>query len=252
MLPGGAMSSKRPPFVFVHSPLVGPFTWSLVAGELQRRGAEVLTPALRDPAAPSAPFWQQHAESVAAALRALSSERAPILVGHSGAGALLPAIRAASGRPGAGYIFVDAGIPQDGESRIGAPGSAFAGELRALYAAGGRFPNWSDAGLAAIVPNAAIRRRLLDDLRPQPLAFWEEPIPVFSGWPDAPCAYLHLSPAYDEPAAQARAAGWPVRSMPAGHFHMLVDPAAVADTLLDLAEVTITGSCGAPHFRDAR
>jgi hypothetical protein len=34
--------------VFVHSPLVGPFTWSLVAQHLQAVGFDVLVPTLTD------------------------------------------------------------------------------------------------------------------------------------------------------------------------------------------------------------
>ena len=76
-------------------------------------------------------------------------------------------------------------------------------------------------------------------MRPRPLAFFTEPIPVFAGWPDAPCAFLQFSPAYDVPARRAREAGWRYREIAAGHFHMLVDPAAVADALLDLIEYPI-------------
>ena len=80
-----------------------------------------------------------------------------------------------------------------------------------------------------------VRRRLLAELRPRPLAFFTEPIPaVFAGWPDAPCAFLQYSSAYDVPARRAKEAGWRYREIAAGHFHMLVDPAPVANTLLDL------------------
>jgi hypothetical protein len=73
------------------------------------------------------------------------------------------------------------------------------------------------------VPNQALRLGLLAQLRAQPWAFWEEPIPVFAGWPDAPCAYLRFAP---NPAYDAEVSG--------GHFHMLVDPTAVTGALLDL------------------
>jgi hypothetical protein len=72
-------------------------------------------------------------------------------------------------------------------------------------------------------------------LHSQPLSFFLEPIPVPAGWPDAPCGYLRLSPAYDGPANRARAAGWPVREIDGNHFQMLIDPAGVTTALLDLA-----------------
>jgi soluble lytic murein transglycosylase-like protein len=161
-----------------------------------------------------------------------------VLAGHSGAGALLPAIRQAIGRPVAGYIFVDAGIPIDGRSRLASFGEGEAAdEFRRFLAGGGRFPTWTAAELAEILPAAAVAAALAADLRPRGRPFWDEPIPVFKGWPDAPCGYLLFSDSYRSEAAQARAMGWPTRELPGGHFHMLVEPQAVAEALLDLAAI---------------
>jgi hypothetical protein len=220
-----------PAFALIHSPLVGPATWGPVADELRRRGAEVVVPDLDGAPDVDEPFWRQHAGAAAAAL---PTDRRPVLVGHSGAGVLLPAIRQQSGRPVAAYLFVDAGLPEGGP-RLG--GGEWAERLRALYAAGGRFPDWTDADLEPVVPDPAARRQLLADLRPPPLAFWEEAIPVPPDWPDAACAYLRFppNPAYDAAAERARQLGWPYAEIAGGHFHMVVDPPAVAAALLDLA-----------------
>lgn len=220
-------------FVLVPSPLVGPLTWSPVAQQLRQRGFEALIPTLQQDEDAPEPLWMQHARSATDALRAARAARV-ILVGHSGAGQLLPAIRQQADRPVAAYIFVDAGIPEDGQARLGS--GAFAQQLRDLYARGERFPNWMDEHLRAVVPDQALRRGLLGQLRPQPWAFWEEPIPVFAGWPDAPCGYLRFAPnpAYDTAADEARRRGWPYAELSGGHFHMLVDPTAVTEALLDL------------------
>src|SRR5690348_6220402 len=78
-------------FVLIHSPLVSPFTWRSTAAALAARGHTARVPDLRD--TPGAgPYWQQHAASAAAALADLPADRPLILVAHSGAGALLPAI----------------------------------------------------------------------------------------------------------------------------------------------------------------
>jgi hypothetical protein len=217
----------------IHSPLLGPETWGPVAEELRRDGAEAVVPDLGTGTEDGEPFWRQHARAAAVVVRGLPADRRPVLVAHSGAGVLLPAIRGLADRPVAAYVFVDAGLPHEG-SRIG--GGPWADQLRALYAGGGRFPNWTDADLAGLVPDPAARRRLLADLRPQPLAFWEEPIPIPAGWPDAPCAYLRFppNPAYDDDAAEARRLGWPYAEIPGGHFHMLVDPPAVATAIVGL------------------
>lgn len=221
-------------FVLVPSPLVGPLTWSPVAQQLRRRGFEALTPTLQQDEDAPEPLWMQHAGSAATALRAASADSDVVLVGHSGAGQLLPAVRHEADRPVAAYVFVDAELPHDGQPRLGS--GAFAEQLRQLYARGGRFPNWTDEDLRAVIPDQLLRRGLLAQLQPQPWPFWDEPIPVFAGWPDAPCAYLRFAPnpAYDAAADEARRRGWPYAEVSGGHFHMLVDPTAVTEALMDL------------------
>jgi hypothetical protein len=78
-----------------------------------------------------------------------------------------------------------------------------------------------------------VRHQLVAEIRPRSLPFFTEPIPTFDGWPDAPCVYIKFSESYAWDAEQARQSGWPVREIDAGHFHMLVDPAAVADWIVD-------------------
>ena len=48
-------------YVLIHSPLVGPLTWSLVANEMRQRGLDVIVPALEDSSDSKEPFWKQHA-----------------------------------------------------------------------------------------------------------------------------------------------------------------------------------------------
>ncbi len=225
--------------VLIHSPLVGPLTWSLVGDELRRRGVGVVAPRLADAGDDGLPFWQQHAAAVAQGVEAVSAGAALVLVGHSGAGSLLPVIGQRVGRSVAAYVFVDAGIPSNGKSRLdlmAAEDPAFAGELRQHLTAGGRFPDWQEEDLRAAIPEPRLRRRMIAELHPRPLAFFEEPIPVFASWPDAPCGYLQLSSAYDEPAERARQGAWAYREVDGSHFHMLVEPTVVADVLLDLVE----------------
>jgi hypothetical protein len=227
-----------PVFVLVHSPLVGPATWAPVAEHLRRRGLGVAVPSLRDRGEMGGPFWRQHAIAAAAMIRALPSGRPIVLVGHSGAGPLLPAIREASERDVAAYIFVDAGIPVDGASRLDLLRFELpevAEQLQAHLEAGGRYPEWCDEDLRSTVPDDEQRRLLLGEMQPRALPFWTEALPVFSGWPDAPCAFLQLSEGYAVPASRARADGWLYQQIDAGHFHMLVDPEAVTAPLVELA-----------------
>jgi len=233
----------NPAFVLVHSPLVGPGTWLPVAQSLEQQDVAVLVPRLMDDGQTVLPYWTQHAEAVARGMSSLPADRPLILVGHSGAGLLLPAIRERMPNPVAGYIFVDAGLPRDGMSRLTEIEDSIpedAAGFREHLEAGGRFPVWTDQDLSDIIPDRRLRHDLLDALSPRPLSFFTEPIPVFAGWPDAPCAYIKLSDGYGRAAEAAEHAGWALSEIDAGHFHMLVDPVEVAALLLAHAESMAT------------
>lgn len=225
--------------ILVHSPLVGPFTWAPVAQRLRARGHAVLVPALADRGVTPPPYWQQHAAAVQQSLAMVPQEQPLILVGHSGAGAELPVLAQVSHHPVNGYLFVDAGLPHPGQSRLTAmeaTSPAVAQALRQLFAAGERFPNWSDADLLEELPAAAVRRQVLAELQPRAQDFFTEVLPVVDGWPDAPCGYLVFTPGYHHFLENAQQAGWPNRTLASGHFHMLVDPVAVTDALDDLLQ----------------
>jgi hypothetical protein len=95
-------------------------------------------------------------------------------------------------------------------------------------------PPWGDADLREEIPDARLRASVVAEVRPQPRAFWHEPLPAVPGWPDAPCGYLELSPHYEAAAARARREGWAYRHLPGRHFELLRRPADVAEAILDL------------------
>ena len=222
-------------YILIHSPLVGPLTWSRVASEMQARGLEALVPALEDSPSSRDPFWRQHADSVARSFSGTPRERPVILVAHSGAGPLLPVIRQSIPNPVRAYVFVDAGIPQDGATRLDLmklEDPQWAQEYQTHLESGGRFPTWSNEDLREILPDDHLRAQMVSELRPRGLDFFTEPIPVFPGWPDAPCIYILFSPPYHRTAVEARRMGWITKILDAGHFHMLVDPIAVTDMII--------------------
>ena len=228
-------------FVLVHSPLVGPLTWKPVADKLGRKGFNAVVPVLLSEEV-QPPYWKRHAGAVAESLRDLPPSEPVILVAHSGAGPLLPAVRTQVGYGVVGYIFVDAALPgPDGASRLDLlrSSSEAAGRFRAR-AKDGLLLVWTqlfdvtDEMLHEIIPDPTLRRDFVKELRPIPLAVYEEPLPVFPGWPDGPCGYLKCSQVYDPEAAKARRNGWPVLELQGNHFHMLVEPEAVAQALVHL------------------
>jgi len=239
----GARVRSDPLLVLIPSPLLGPYSWSLVRHELAQCGWETLVSVdLRDPVSRQ-PCWRRTVGGVEATLRDVPDERPVVLIGHSAAGPLLPAVAAALRQPIAAYLFVDAGLASPGSSRLDAiatEDAMAAAELRTALDDGRHFPAWTDDDLRQLVPDADRRHPLLDELRPREADYWTEDLPDVSGWPNAPCGYLRFSAPYRSVAERARRAGWPVRRLAAGHFHQLVDPAAVADELVDLlAEFSI-------------
>jgi hypothetical protein len=134
------------------------------------------------------------------------------------------------------YVFVDAGIPRDGTTRLDLmryEDTDWADQFQKELERGERFPAWSFDDLRDVIPDENIRRQMVTELRPRNLSFFTEPIPVVANWPDAPCVYIQLSASYDWDAAQARLANWPIYKVEAGHFHMLVDARQVAELLVD-------------------
>jgi hypothetical protein len=229
--------------VLVHSPLTGPEAWGRLPEVLRARGHEVVVVAVHDDDRP--PYAARFVARTALQLRTSAGTRPTVLVGHSGAGKLLPlvgAARRAARAPVVGYVFLDAGLPA---SRLASradllrsEGMDDAEEFVAELAAGGTFPVWTDDDLRELVPDDELRAALVGSLRPRGHDFFAEPLPVAPDWPDAPCGLLRLSPAYDASARQAGQRGWPVLEgpddRPGGHFAALVDPASVADDLEDL------------------
>ena len=225
-------------YVLSHSPLVGPLTWKFVADQMRQRDINVIVPTLTDSPNSENPFWKQHADSVAQELAQIPKSIPITWVTHSGAGPIVPAIRQLLASPVNAYVFVDAGVPRNGASRLDlmkSEDSDWAQEFQQYLEGGGRFPNWSADDLREIIPDTDVREQMMTEIRPRGLSFFTEPIPVFDGWPDAPCIYVQFSAPYKTVAAQARQLGWPTYEFEAGHFHMLVDPEAVTNMIVEVA-----------------
>lgn len=219
-------------FVLVHSPVVGSVTWQGVADRLRARGERVavpdLTPALRG--------GPPYVDAQAAIVQRSAGTEPAILVGHSAAGPLLPALGARL--EAAGYVFVDASLPTPGRSWMDTAPGGLAGRLVAMEDDGWLPPWpqwWGDDVLAELVPDENVRRRFVADCAPLPLAMFRERRPEITGWPDAACAYLALSDGYAIDLQRARSLGWPAAELRSHHLAMVTDPDAVADGIRALA-----------------
>jgi hypothetical protein len=235
-----------PLFVLVHSPSVGPATWSPVAERLMAAGCDAVLPSLLTVGEGGPPFWPRVVAAVTGRLADVQPDQPLVLVVHSNAGVFLPAIRRGVEQPVASSVFVDATLPAAHGRTPMAP-EEFLPLLRDLARPDGRLPQWTDwwdeEDVAPMFPDQKTREIITAEQPRLPLAYYEEQVPVPDGWDDHPCGYVQFSEAYESQAAEARRRGWAVRSLPGEHLHQVVDPDATARTLLELAG---SASCRPP------
>lgn len=229
---------QSPAFVLVHSPLVGPLTWEPTAKSLRRKGHLVLVPALGGGTEGGPPYYRTLARRVTGVVTEACPGRAVVVAGHSGAGALLPAI--ADGVDVHAVIFVDAILPHPGLSWFDTAPAELRQHVLDL-AHGALLPRWNEwfpaDALPALLPEADLRERFVGELPELPVPYFEEPAPEVPSWPPARCGYVQLSEAYQEFADEAGRNGWPVRRENADHLAMLTRPDQMADILDQLGGV---------------
>lgn len=214
-------------FLLLHSPLVGPGTWKLVAEALRAQGHRAATPDLRLSAL-EPPYYPALAERIAAA-----GQGGDIVVAHSGAGSLV-----GTAKNPLGAVFVDALLPHPGRPWLSTVAPQMAEQL-AASAKGGLLPAWNawlpEGALERLLPDPAMREAFLAELEPTPLAYFQEDAPRWPGVDSTRAAYLQLSEAYAAEAKQAANAGSHVVRLPGHHLSMLTDAEKLAETLIALA-----------------
>jgi hypothetical protein len=214
--------------VLVHSPLVGPSTWSGVAELLRGNGFHCAVPVLTGALTSGPPYYPKLASAAAGAL---DGHGAVVLVGHSGAGPVLPAIADAVGGDARAAVFVDAILPHPGRSWLDTAPPPLREQLLGLARAGVLPPwhEWFPPGVVEqLVPDGGILRQFVAEIPRVPLAYFEEPAPATRDWDRLRCAYLRFGAAHDATADEAERRGWPVEREDWDHLRMLTAPEAVA------------------------
>jgi hypothetical protein len=222
-------------FALIHSPLLGPSSWQAVAEELRSRGRRVIVPSLLDAITSPPPRFPVLAAAVATHL-----DDATILVVHSGAGPLVPAVVERAPDAVAAVVFVDATLPFPGRTWFDVLPAETSAGLRGLAGPDGLLPPWPrwfpDDPVRDLVPDTRMRAALLADVPRVPLDHFEEVAPAPPGWEQRPCGYVQLSSAYAGAAADAKGRGWPVMRQEGHHLSGVTEPAAVADAIDAMSE----------------
>jgi hypothetical protein len=222
-------------FVLVHSPFLGPASWSGVAEELRRDGRGVMVPSLVGALRSPSPL---HLALAGAAVEAVSG-RANLVV-HSGAGPLVPAIVDLMPSQVAAAVFVDATLPHPGRTWADTVPAEMAGQLTGMVGPDGLLPRWHEwfppATLAELVPDERVRAAFCAGVPRVPLRYLQEVAPDTNAWKALPRGYVQLSAAYQDAAAEARRAGWPVARVGGHHLSGVTEPVTVAAAVTQMSD----------------
>ena len=136
-------------FLLIHSPLVSALTWEPTAEHLDALGCKVCVPSISNPIATDTSYFEIHRQQV---LEQVSGNpREPYLVvGHSGAGALLPLLLQSLGDK-ARIVFVDSDLPLRGRSRFDLFRDGLADNWRGQAEEGNLPVLWTEEELTALI-----------------------------------------------------------------------------------------------------
>ena len=236
-------------FVLVHGAWQSTGTWDLLTPLLEKHGHTVITPFLsglgKDQSLLSPDVTLlRHIEDVSLEL---SKSPAPvILVGHSYAGMIISGVAETSATQVQRLVFLDAFIPEDGQSVLDLLPSAVGAHFRNVareFGEGWRLPGGDgQLDLWGLKPGEArdfVRARLCDFS----LRCFEEPIRLPSNRKASIPATFVASVAEEYPArpffapfaAKALASGWQVAELNTGHDCHVERPDEVANILLSAA-----------------
>ncbi|WP_434440099.1 hypothetical protein [Lentzea sp. E54] len=215
--------------VLMHSPFLGPSSMRPLADELASDGVAVLLVDLQM-TINEAPVHQRLIGAFADALEDSGVAGPLVLVGHSGAGPLLPGFADALELDVAGLVFLDSDLPTPGRTWRDTVDPALVSQVKASVRDGKlpRWDRWFDSDPLRLVP-AGLREEMRDEAPEVPWEFLKEQRPVVE-WA-GPCGYVLLSSHYEDAAARATELGWPVERVESHHLAAATSPSAVAAAL---------------------
>lgn len=218
--------------LLVHSPLVGPSSLARLAEAAAGGDRRVSLPDLTSMAESDSPHEVFCRLAVDAGRR---MNPAPLVVGHSGAGAFLPAIGSAIGDV-AGLVFVDAVVPPAAGVHSTSPAMH---EMLDSVTEDGLLRRWlawwPAETIVDLLPEEADRAELEADMPRVPRSFYDHDVETPPGWSESRCGYLLLSDAYEAELHDAAERGWPTARFDSDHLAPHSLPESVLREVLDLA-----------------
>ncbi|WP_285747177.1 hypothetical protein [Lentzea sp. NBRC 105346] len=220
--------------VLLHSPFLGPASLRPLADALAARGWPVLLMDLQM-TVNEPPVHQRLIGAFADALEDSMVTDDIVLVGHSGAGPLLPGFADALESPVSGIVYLDSDLPTPGRAWRDTVDPSLVSEIKSRVRAG-KLPRWdlwfSPDPLSSLVFDAVLREEIRDEIPEVSWEFLKEQRPAVA-WL-GPSGYVQLSDAYSVAADEAEQRGWPVKRMSSHHLAAATDPVTVADALTDV------------------
>ena len=214
-------------FLLVHSPLVGPSTLTPLAAALGARGNSVITPDLR-----GAATWTAFVERAVGSARS-NGFQPEVVVAHSGAGAVLPAIASEVGATR--LLFIDSVLPP--ESGTWTPSDLMRSRLNTMAGADRFLPAWHEWWnpnmMRRLVSNETLRTAIESECRQVSLDFYDSEAAQPDGWSSPESSvYIQLSGAYADEATEARNRAWPVLMCDGSHLDTATQPDRVVDLVV--------------------
>jgi pimeloyl-ACP methyl ester carboxylesterase len=238
---GHGAETPMPTFLFVPGAWLGGWCWRDVAANLRASGHTVLCPTLTglgERAHLLSPeiLLETHVADIAGLFhyRDLSGVT---LVGHSYGGTIITAVAERVPRRIRRLVYLDASVPQDGESNNDVIGATMAAQLRSSAMSGG--DGWRVPPADYVVARLPERLQpwVEERLTPHPLRPFDDPVHLASPAAAAlPRAFVRStrSDLYDRLIDRARKAGWYCREIGGGHYPMFTEPDAVSAALKEL------------------
>ncbi len=104
------------------------------------------------------------------------------------------------------------------------------------------WPRWWGSLVEGLVVDPVARDLVFNEAPPTPRGWFDQVCPVPDLPPEVRKAFLNFGPGYQESCDRAHAAGWMTYRLSGDHLHQVVDPDAVAATLLAMVGCLESGS----------